>query len=175
MDRLEFELAYYDSTVQRINHYTMRTPNLVSEVKDSYDGVRSDRKVFFHLIFEKAYPQIQKYIQLRCNLLRNIQFSFYCSLIKRIGYLSAVGVRKTKTSLCGQNEMQENHLRKAHSMVHFISVFQPIKEKTVSLCVEPKKDAVYWVKQIITVNVKRIKPALFLFFFLYYEMYERVE
>ncbi len=29
--RLEFELAYYDSAVQRVNHYTTRTPLWKSE------------------------------------------------------------------------------------------------------------------------------------------------
>ena len=36
--RLEYELAYYDSTVHRFNHYTTRTNNFQIDQLDSWMG-----------------------------------------------------------------------------------------------------------------------------------------
>ena len=42
--QLDFELAYYESAVQRFNHYTTRAPSFLSRILDVWEILNFERQ-----------------------------------------------------------------------------------------------------------------------------------
>ena len=109
--RLEYELAYYDSTVYRINHYTSRTPPINLE---------------FHQLDHKFYKYIPAYFS--GNLTISTQDGTSLKLVDKFTYLGS-SVSSTEKDI-------DTRLTKAWTAIDSLSIYGnqtwPIKWNAVS-------------------------------------------
>ena len=69
--RLEYELAYYDSAVQRFNHYTSRTPPWGMIRQNSQDSAIIKRYAFWSLSTIMASVFLSKFVDSLLMLFRS--------------------------------------------------------------------------------------------------------